>query len=194
MTFNPNIPQLSDRPAISVGQFQANWNKLNNDFNVDHIAFTASSGNGEHTKVTFNNVIADPGLVNPKASLYIKTVAGDSELFFQKYHVATLSNITRQMTNLTRVFFANGGTAGGTGEYIDTPWGLRFIWGLTNNFNATATVICPAGTIVISTFQVTANTATGTPITIGALPTGPTTLTIGNNNLASVRYFIIGTY
>jgi len=194
MTFNPNVPLLTDRPANSVSDFQQNWNKLNNDFNVDHIQFTATTGNGEHRKVTFNSVIADPGLAAPKASLYIKTVAGDSELFYQNFDVGGGVNVTRQMTNLTRNAFANGGTAGGTGEYVDTPWGGRIIWGLTNAFNGTATVICPVGSVAIISYQVTANTATGSVVTIGAVITAATTLTIGNVNNASVRYFIISTY
>jgi len=191
LTYLPGIPNAGDRPSQSQGQLLTNFTALNTVFGVDHLAFNAVDG-GEHTQVTFNNIIADPGLAAPKASLYTKTVAADSQLFFENFDVGGAVNVIRQMTNLTLNAFVNGGTALGNGQYIDTPWGLRIIWGITAAFSGNRTVICPAGTLSTLAAQATAHDA-GSP-TNGIVGTGATTLTIGNPNVVSVNYLMLGRY
>ena len=121
MTFNPNIPQAGDRPSGSQGQLLTNFAALNTVFAVDHLAFNAVDG-GEHQQVTLNSVVGDPGLADPKCSLYIKTIAGDSELSFEKYDNTAAANLVQQMTNLAI-------TTVGTNNGITTPWGLIINWG-----------------------------------------------------------------
>jgi len=194
MSFNPNIPQASDDPSVSQGQILTNFTQLNNIFGTDHITYDAASDNGEHKQISLNAPLgADPGLADPKASVYTKTVNGDSELFYEKFNNAGAANQTRQMTNLIRTTVANTGTAGGNITSTDTPWGLRLIWGLTNSFSGTQTVIAPVGTTILN-FQLTGNVSTGTRNPINGGTVAGTTLTIKTIDNVPVRYFIIGSY
>lgn len=134
MTFNPSIPQATDRPSDSQSQILNNFTALNNIFNQEHVTFNAATDNGEHKKITMNAPLgADPNLSDPKASLYTKTVAGDSELFFEKFDNVATANLVRQLTNLTIV------TAGGNFG-VTTPWGIVINWGTV--------VLTTAGTAV----------------------------------------------
>lgn len=142
MTYSPNIPQATDVPSQSQGQLLTNFTALNTVFAVDHLAFNAVDG-GEHQQVTFNSVIADPNLAAPKCSLYIKTVAGSSQLFFENVMAAV--NVQRQITNLTI-------TTVGTNNGVRTAAGLVFNWG---------TGVCVGGILTV-TFAV--------PFTAGTVP------------------------
>jgi hypothetical protein len=194
MTFDPTIPQPTDRPSASQAQLLNNFTQLNTVFSVDHVAFNATTDRGEHNQITLNSTVADPGLGDPKCSLYIKTVAGDSELFFEKYDNTAVANLVQQMTNLTITTAANAGTAGGNISYIDTPWGLRFLWGLTGAISGAFTVIAPAGTLAILSYQLTGNVSTGTRNPINGGTVAGTTMTIRTIDNVSVQYFMIGTY
>lgn len=135
MSFLPNIPQATDRPSRSQSDLLNNFTQLNTTFDVDHVTFNAASDRGEHNKITLNSVIADPGLADPKCSIYTKTVAGDSELFFEKYDNAAVANLVQQMTNLT---VANGIRHGGNQYTWLSPWGMRFTSGITGAFTGTS--------------------------------------------------------
>lgn len=122
MVYYPNIPQSGDRPSQSQAQILSNFSDLDTVFNDNHIGFSQPEDRGEHRKVTFNDVIADPGDPDPKATLYIKTIAGDSELFFENYDNAAVANLVRQLTGIVPVNV-------GTDYSIDSPWGLQFRFG-----------------------------------------------------------------
>lgn len=75
MVYKNNIPQPGDSPATdSQADLLENFAQLNTQFAIDHIAFNAGAGNGEHKFVTLNDVQADPGPVEvfPKGSIYTK--------------------------------------------------------------------------------------------------------------------------
>ena len=148
MSYNPAIPAASDTPSVSQGQMQTNFNLANTYFSTDHIAFNAASDQGEHQQVTLNSPIADPGLADPKCSLYLKTVGLDSELFFEKFDNTAAANLVQQMTNLP---VATAAGAGWNSRGITTPWGIIINWGTYNT----------VGTSVAITFAVT---FVGTPI------------------------------
>ena len=82
MTYTLGIPAANLSPAAQQADLATNTDLANTFFGVDHVAFTAAADQGEHAKVTFNNVQADPALAAPKAQLYTKTVAGNLQLFF----------------------------------------------------------------------------------------------------------------
>lgn len=196
MTFNINFPLPGGIPATDVGTFQANWAKLNSDFQIDHIAFTAATDNGFHTKVTFNDVALDPAigvLLYPRSELYTKhTPVGSTNLFFAANDSTDAVQTIRQLTNLPAVIVANAGTAGGNFWYVDTPWGVRLITLLTNAFAGNRTVICPAGSGTVISYVATPNTVTAS--TFGGVTSGgppPETLTFGNTNNQSLRILII---
>ena len=121
MTFDPGIPLRTEPPAQSQPKILANFTALNTIFAVNHVAFNAVGG-GEHSQVTFNNVIADPGEADPKCSLYIKTIAGDSELFFEKYDNTAAANLVSQMTGIVP-------TDVGTNHGVTLPSGIILNWG-----------------------------------------------------------------
>lgn len=91
MTYNPNIPQASDDPSDSQGQILTNFGQLNTLFDKDHVAYNdaTSADRGQHRKVSLINVIADPGLAAPKATLYTKAVNTQNQLFFQNDSAGT---------------------------------------------------------------------------------------------------------
>lgn len=196
MAYKNNVPQPGDSPATdSQPDFLENFSQLDSQYGTagDHVAFSAGADNGLHKKIRLNGVIADPNEPDPRASLYLKTIAANSELFFENFDVGAASNLVRQMTNLTITTAANAGTAGGNISHVDTPWGLRVMWGTTNSFSGLQTVIVPAGTTILN-YQLTGNVASGSrnPIN-GGIAVG-LTLSINTVDNVSVRYFILGTY
>jgi len=135
MTFLPGIPLPGDKPSQSQGQLRNNFTALNTVFAEDHLAFNAVNA-GEHKKITFNSVIADPGLADPKCSLYIKTIAGDSELFFENFDVGGATNVVRQVSNITRTTVGSLNAIRNVSGVINT-WGeVVFVAG-----NSTSAVI-----------------------------------------------------
>lgn len=82
MTYTLGIPAANLSPAAQQADLATNSDLANTFFGIDHVAYTAAADQGEHVKVTFNNVQADPVIAAPKAQLYTKTVAGNQQLFF----------------------------------------------------------------------------------------------------------------
>lgn len=66
MTYDPTVPQANQFISTSQPIIQANFNKLNVDFGVDHNPNTTPllNGNGEHKKITFTNVGTPPYPIN----------------------------------------------------------------------------------------------------------------------------------
>lgn len=95
MSYHPNIPQANDDPSVSQGQLLDNFTKLNSDFSVNHVPFTAGGNKGFHTVVNFPTIQAtDPSVSGLESALYPKAGPTDSELFFRN-----VNNIF-QLTNL----------------------------------------------------------------------------------------------
>lgn len=92
--FLPNIPQPNDNLDFSQGQLLTNNQGLDTVFGVDHTLFSdATSDKGFHRKVTFP-VVAAPGSTALHLVEYVKTIAGNSELFLQRDGVATEIQLT----------------------------------------------------------------------------------------------------
>jgi len=85
MSYTPGIPLATDDPSVSQGQIKTNFEQLNTIFDIDHVAYdnATAADRGEHNRITLVNVIADPNQTTPKSSIYLKTIAASSELFFQ---------------------------------------------------------------------------------------------------------------
>lgn len=158
MVFNSAIPQPGDSPATdSQAQLLENFAQLNSQFGTagDHVAFTAGADNGMHKQISLNGVIADPGLPDPQASLYLKTIAGDSHLFFENFDVGGAANVIRQMTGLAIPNLVNAGTAGGSLYRIDFPIGVTVYAGVTNLMTGNRTVTFPVAYTALFTSQAT---------------------------------------
>jgi|694.fasta_scaffold38690_6 hypothetical protein len=82
MTYTLNAPNPNDSPAAQQPALSTNTNLVNTFFGTDHVTFTEASDQGEHIKVTLNDVQVDPVLASPKTQLYSKTVSGQEQLFF----------------------------------------------------------------------------------------------------------------
>ena len=190
MSFDPNIPQATDRPSASQADLLNNFTQLNTVFDVDHVTFNAASDRGEHNKITLNSTIADPGLADPKCSLYIKTVAGDSELFFEKYDNGAAANLVQQMTNLNITNLVNPGTAGGTLYRIDSPLGYTIYMGQTNAFSGNRTVTFPTNYTVVYSATCTADDNNPQSIAVQQAVGG---LTIYTANSVQVNWMAMGT-
>ena len=188
MTFNPNIPQAGQVPSESQGHLLINFTALNTVFAVDHLAFNAVDG-GEHQQVTLNSVVGDPGLADPKCSLYIKTIAGDSELFFEKYDNTAAANLVQQLTNLVIADLVNAGTAGGTLFRIDSPLGFTIFIGQTNAFNGAATITFPVAYTTIFSSIATADDANVQRVSSQSALGG---LTLHTENNVQVNWVTIG--
>jgi len=100
VSYHPSIPQATDDPSISQGQLLDNFGKLNTDFAVNHVAFTAGGNNGFHKLVQFTNVLAaDPSVSGVQSAVYTKTVNSAPQLFF---------NNSTNVYPLTGLAFVNG--------------------------------------------------------------------------------------
>lgn len=137
MVYKNLIPQPGDSPStVSQADILENFTQIDAQYGTagDHVEFTAGADNGMHKQVTINGVIVDPALLDPYVSLYTKTVAGDSELFFEKFDNGAAANLVQQMTNLVV-------TTVGTNNGVTTPFGLIINWG---------TGICVAGVLTVT--------------------------------------------
>jgi len=185
MVYNPSIPQATDVPSQSQGQILENFTTLNTIFSTDHLAFNAVGG-GEHQQITLNSTVGDPGLADPKCSLYIKTVAGDSELFFEKFDNGAAANLVQQMTNLTV-------TAVGTNYGYTTPWGQIVNWGnFVCNTGDTVITYAVAFTAPPQSIQLTAVSDNGARNAVVRLSAAATATCRATNNLLTVYYYAIG--
>ncbi len=188
MSYNASIPNSTDRPSDSASQIKANFTALNTIFGEEHITYNAASNNGEHKKITFNDILAaDPNLSDPKASLYTKTIAGDSQLFFENFDVGGAVNVIRQMTDLP---VTTGVKHGGTEWSFLTPFGFRITMGLTAAFSGTSTdtFITPFTTVIYTSI---ATPSDPNPNPVAAVTT-LTSLSLRTSNNIPVRYLVIG--
>lgn len=190
MPYKNNIPQPSDSPATdSQADLLENFSQLDSQYGTagDHVAFTAAADNGMHKKISLNGVIADPNLPDPQASLYLKTIAGNSELFFENFDVGGVTNLVRQMTNLPSTIV--GGARG-----IITPWGLIMNFGsVIINVAATPVVFpiaYPNSALTLTLSIGNTSTASQQAVFSNLITTGFTGY--GSTNGLLVYYFSIG--
>jgi hypothetical protein len=140
MVYDPGIPQPTDIISSSQLEILENFTQLNTQFSVDHIPLNAATGNGEHTQVSYNDVLAgDPNLATPKGSLYTKALASlKPDLFFQNDNAG--SDVRRVMTIAAWATFVptavNGAQALSQAENIASvvrAAGSIFTFNFTNN-------------------------------------------------------------
>lgn len=199
MTFDTNIPLLTDRPSTSVGQFHQNWNKLNTDFAIDHVGFSAVADNGFHKKAVFVDVTADPGIgtyLYPRSLLYTKhsgLAPNTTNLFFAANNSTDAAVTISQLTNLPITTVALGGPtfAGGSVYGVRTPWGLILNWGTcqyaAGQNNGTVTFAVPFTTIQSITATMNNATASSRGATVSVVTNNNFVLNL--TNTASTGYF-----
>ncbi len=77
MTYNPAIPQATDRFRDSQPEFLNNFTLLNTYFGIDHFTFDALSNNGKHKQVTLpDRTLTPPAPGASECALFAKTTGG----------------------------------------------------------------------------------------------------------------------
>jgi len=121
MTFNPDIPQARDDIAVSQGDLLTNFQQLNTQFAVNHVAFDDTSGDaGKHKFCTFVEQAADPESKGDEYLLYAKDDNGEPELFARpesngaSYQVTKDGNIFLGLLPVVAVNFNQTGAIQGT--------------------------------------------------------------------------------
>lgn len=189
MVYKNNIPLAGDVPATqSQAELLENFAQLDSQYGTtgDHVAFSATSDNGMHKQVTINGVIADPNLPDPQAALYLKTVGGDSELFFENFDNTGVVNVQRQMTNLAV-------TTVGTNYGYQTPWGQIINWGsFTCNTTDTTVTYAVSFTNPAQSINLTCVSDTGSRNAVVRLSNAATMVCRSTNNGLVTYYYAIG--
>lgn len=108
MSYNISIPVATDILAISQRQIVANFTAMNDVFQRNHVAFTASEDLGKHTVLNLQPV-ADPTTNADQIALYNKLVTSVPQLFFRGKSDATPIQLTNSNLNTLQT-----GSPGGT--------------------------------------------------------------------------------
>lgn len=129
MAYTPNCPLGPQKINASQPIINANFQQLNTQFSVNHVALTAGSQNGKHTFVSMREQGADPATAANEGAIYTKLVGADDELFYRYQSNGAVVQLT-----------SGGGVSPTNPGYCPLPGGLVFQWG--NNFrNATGTFV-----------------------------------------------------
>jgi len=140
MVFNPDIPQPRDDLSVSQSDLLANFQGLNTQFSINHVAFDDTGGDsGKHKFVTFVQQAAVPETKADEYLIFSQDQAGTPELYARPESNGTAYQITKSgsiYTGLLPVVAVNfdvtgaiQGTAlnvasisrpGGTGRYVVT--------------------------------------------------------------------------
>lgn len=93
MVYQTNIPIATDSPGkTSRAQLVENFTQLNNQFQVNHIAWTAVADNGKHTKIEFDTNHAAGAPAGTQSEIY--TAGATPQLYFQNAaNISLLSGI-----------------------------------------------------------------------------------------------------
>lgn len=102
MSYNPIIPQPTDRISQSQSQILENFTQLNNQFGLEHTAFDSGSDQGKHKAVRLLNQGGDPVTGGAEGGLYTKMPVATSELY---YRYQSNGNV-QQATNRNSIFGA----------------------------------------------------------------------------------------
>ncbi len=79
-TYNENLPNPPDDPAVDVSGMQLNSQSIQGIIGVDHVTFNNNSG-GYHNQVSFAINQAAPGIGLGVAELFANNVASDSKTY-----------------------------------------------------------------------------------------------------------------
>jgi len=138
MTYNAGIPLATDLISNSQPQILANFDQLNTQFAVDHVAFNTGSGNGDgtHKKITFDNAPTEPTPSGTISNIFPLLVGSNQELFFK--------NASTEYNGAGKVQLT-GASSLNTNGYITLPNALIIQWGTGtwSGSSATATITFP---------------------------------------------------
>lgn len=167
MSFNPNIPQISNFLALSQKQILANFQAINNSFVQDHVALGLEN-QGMHDVLTLRPQSGDPTTTTTESALYNKLVSTVPQAFFRPS-----SNQTPiQLSNSNISTLATGGINGADQyTFLAGPFTMYMGYILNSPNNNTITLL-PATTLLyvgISTYLPTANQGGDKTLMLGQL-------------------------
>lgn len=95
MSFNSNIPLITDPILQSQRQLKANFKAINSAFSTNHAALTRSPDvAGMHNMLTLRPQTMDPATSSTQVALYNKIVSSVPEMFFRPSGSATTIQLT----------------------------------------------------------------------------------------------------
>jgi hypothetical protein len=180
MTYNPNIPQATDIPSQSQGQFLTNFGQLNTIFDVDHVPFNdgTAANRGKHDKSTYVEQGADPTTSANEMALYTKDNAGANTLYMRQESNGSVI----QMSGAAPTAAINGSTF--------LPGGLILKWGQVVPNSSPTSVVFPTafpGNLYSITLTIN-NNAPGFSATVdGSSNTG---FDLYTNKLVATHFYI----
>ena len=195
MTYQPNIPTGLVNLDVDYQNIQGNFQQLNTTYGVNHVKFSDIPGNGKHTFVEMRDNTALPvGLAANEGTLYTKTNAGVTDLYY-------VPDNTINEYQMTRTIAASFGTFGASTGWTYLPGGLLLQWGNVPGSNATTIPVAfpvaftnPGYSVQIIPER--AATSPGTVITVvvtGSLLTNGFTIgNIGGHTMVSWYWMAIG--
>ncbi len=93
MSYDSNIPLVSDYILISQPQINANFQAINTVFSQNHIGLTSNEKSGMHNTLLFR-VQPDPVTSSTQIALYTKITGGFPSLFYSPSSSATPIQLT----------------------------------------------------------------------------------------------------
>lgn len=110
MTYNPQIPQPTDRISTSQGDLLANFQQLEAQYgtNGDHIEWTATTDNGKHKRSTYIDQTASPPITAGfECASYARTAGNQTNLYARRNGITTLDYPLMPVRAMVNVNAAN---------------------------------------------------------------------------------------
>lgn len=123
MSYNPNIPQPSDKLSQSQPSILTNFQKLNEIFEVDHLSYTASdvANRGKHMGVHMREQLSVPSTASQEVCVFSQRSSGNLSLYYREENNGPVHPLTSSSST------TGGGPQGGSGTM--TIGNIRFCWG-----------------------------------------------------------------
>lgn len=118
MSYNPNIPNLTDFRSLSQKQMLANFQAINNSFLANHIGLTDKDDPGLHNVLLLRPQTTDPVTAADNCAIYNKLVSGSPQLFF----LASNNPLPIQLTNSKLNTKQTGAPLGAQSSFIAGPF------------------------------------------------------------------------
>jgi len=169
LSFNPNIPLVTDKILQSAGQLRANFRSINNAFSDNHVGLTQSSEkSGLHNVLTLRTT-TDPTTSATQTAIYNKLVATIPAMFYrpssdQTPIQMTYPSIQTGIQTAPSTYYAQ--------QYSFCAGPFIIYGGLLLNVTNPQTVNLSPGTTLLSVELVIANPINyGPPLNIGVAAT-----------------------
>ena len=163
ITYYPTKPLAPDKLINSQADLQTNFGAISSYVSVDHKAFTDGNA-GKHDKVSLPVSALAPGSAVTEMVLYTKTVAGHSDLFYQRDAVTDEINITGATKATNGITMLPSGLILVWGEYnqsqpVNTSYTIPFHTAFPNHcYNAQITTFSNPSDIFLVTLTATTKT------------------------------------